>query len=87
MEDTTDGYVKQSKSQVVKAIHKKVVEVRESKEMEVEYMTLYQRDMENIELGREEGIPETRIVEKLQLRFHLDPVTAANYLKKCKQRE
>mgnify|MGYP000860649157 CR=1 FL=1 len=33
-------------------------EVKKSKEMEVEYMTLFQRDRENRELGREEGREE-----------------------------
>jgi hypothetical protein len=31
------------------------MEVKRSKEMEVEYMTLLQRDRENVELGRAEG--------------------------------
>lgn len=55
VENTTDAFATQASSLLVKEIHKKVTEVKQSKEMEVEYMTLLQRDRENIELGREEG--------------------------------
>ncbi len=44
-----------SSSTLIKDIHEKVVEVKQSKEMEVEYMTLFQRDRENREMGRDEG--------------------------------
>ena len=60
MENKTDDFSSQAKSPLIKEIHKKVIEVKESKEMEVEYMTLLQRDRENIELGREEGREEGR---------------------------
>ena len=64
MENTTDDFVSQARSPLIKEIHKKVTEVKESKEMEVEYMTLLQRDRENIELGREEGsISATKILK------------------------
>lgn len=43
---------------MIKDIQKKVEAVKDSKEMEVEYMTLFQRDRENRELGREEGREE-----------------------------
>lgn len=55
VENTTDAYAEQALSPLIREIHKRVIEVKESKEMEVEYMTLLQRDRENIELGREEG--------------------------------
>lgn len=60
VENTTDDFASQARSPLIKEIHKKVTEVKESKEMEVEYMTLLQRDRENIELGREEGREEGR---------------------------
>ena len=64
VENTTDDFAAQARSPLIKAIHKKVTEVKESKEMEVEYMTLLQRDRENIELGREEGsISATKIIK------------------------
>ncbi len=56
VENTTDAFAKQALSPLIQEIHRRVKEVKESKEMEVEYMTLLQRDRENIELGREEGI-------------------------------
>lgn len=59
----TDGIsipskISAAKNPLIKDIQKKVAEVKQSKEMEVEYMTLLQRDRENIELGREEGLAE-----------------------------
>ncbi len=59
----TDGIsipskISAAKNPLIKDIQKKVAEVNQSKEMEVEYMTLLQRDRENIELGREEGLAE-----------------------------
>ena len=53
-----DAFAKQALSPLIQEIHRRVKEVKESKEMEVEYMTLLQRDRENIELGREEGREE-----------------------------
>lgn len=60
VENTTDAFAKQALSPLIQEIHRRVKEVKESKEMEVEYMTLLQRDRENIELGREEGLEEGR---------------------------
>lgn len=51
IENTTDDFASQARSPLIKEIHKKVTEVKESREMEVEYMTLLQRDRENLELG------------------------------------
>lgn len=53
--NTTDTFAQQAKNPLIKAIQRKVAQVKQSKEMEVEYMTLLQRDRENIEIGREEG--------------------------------
>lgn len=64
VENTTDDFAAQARSPLIKEIHKKVTEVKESKEMEVEYMTLLQRDRENIELGHIEGtISATKILK------------------------
>lgn len=51
VENTTDDFASQARSPLIKEIHKKVTELKESKEMEVEYMTLLPRDRENFELG------------------------------------
>ncbi len=55
IENTTEAFASQAQNPLIKDIQKKGGEVKQSKEMEVEYMTLLQRDRENIELGREEG--------------------------------
>ena len=44
----------------MKKIHQKVVEVKNNPNMEVEFMTLLERDREKIEEGRAEGIEEGR---------------------------
>ena len=67
VENTTDDFASQARSPLIKEIHKKVTEVKESKEMEVEYMTLLQRDRENIELGREEGSNRMASLTKILL--------------------
>ena len=51
IENTTDTFAQQAKSSLVKKIHQRVIYVKQSKEMEAEYMTLLQRDRENIEQG------------------------------------
>lgn len=61
IENTTEAFVAQAKNPLIQDIQKKVTAVKESKEMEVEYMTLLQRDRENIELGREEGLEQGSI--------------------------
>lgn len=58
VENTTDTFAAQAVSPLIKEIHQRVTEIKQNKEMEVEYMTLLQRDRENIELGREEGREE-----------------------------
>lgn len=62
VENTTDDFVSQARSPLIKEIHKKVIEVKESKEMEVEYMTLLQRDRENIQQGQENMAALTKIL-------------------------
>ena len=58
IEHTTKDFASQANNPLVKDLQKKVDEVKQSKEMEVEYMTLLQRDRENIELGREQGLEQ-----------------------------
>ncbi len=54
LEHTTDKFVKNAKSDLIRDIHEEVKRVKENKELEMEYMTLYMRDMENREEAREE---------------------------------
>jgi len=73
VETTTAEFAESASNNLIKDIQKKVEEVKENKEMEVEYMTLFQRDRENreiglkegIELGREEGYENSAKILKL----------------------
>lgn len=56
IEDTTDLAAEKSSGSLVKHIHKKVKEVKNNEKVEVEYMTLLERDREKIEEGIEQGI-------------------------------
>lgn len=78
VENTTDDFAAQAKSPLIKEIHKRVVAVKESREMEVEYMTLLQRDRENIELGREEGSNRmASLIKRLLLENRTDDLKRA----------
>ena len=75
IEDSTDDTVKHAKGKLVKIIHKRVQEVKNDISVEVEFMTLLERDREKIqegiekgrEKGREEGSTEKalRVAEKM----------------------
>ena len=49
-----------SKGDFVKRVHKRVTKVKNNSSMEVEFMTLLERDREKIEEGRKEGIELTK---------------------------
>lgn len=51
VENPTDSFASLTSSPLIKEIHKRVIEVKQNKETEVEYMTLFQRDRENMEQG------------------------------------
>ena len=61
VEDSTDDKVKQVKGNLVKTIHKRVQEVKNDVSMEVEYMTLLERDREKIEEGIEKERENSRL--------------------------
>ena len=69
IENSTDEYANHVNSELVKEINKKVKKLKTDKSMEVEYMTLYERDKEKFQEGRAEGIQEGIIegVEKNKL--------------------
>ena len=54
VENSTDETAKNSKGNLVKYIHKRVLNVKNDISMEGEFMTLLERDREKIEEGREE---------------------------------
>ena len=58
IEESTDEVASASKSELVKEINEKVKHLKEDKSMEVEYMTLLERDREKFEEGREEAKKE-----------------------------
>ena len=58
VEHSDDKTAEESTGTLVKNIHKKVVEVKNNPKMEVEFMTLLERDREKLEEGREEGREE-----------------------------
>lgn len=60
IENTTDAFAEAAKSPLIGEIHRKVIQVKQSRELEVEYLTLFQRDRENQEIGRAEGRAEGR---------------------------
>ena len=57
---STDEVADNAKSDLVKTINQKVNNVKYDKTMEVEYMTLLERDRLNFEEGREEGVVKGR---------------------------
>lgn len=64
VENTSDAFARESKSPLIKEIHRKVAEVKQSKEMEVEYMTLLQRDREKQEEGALQAAKIIRLYNK-----------------------
>jgi len=54
VESSNEDTAKNSKGDLVKHIHEKVEKVKNDESMEVELMTLLERDREKIEEGREE---------------------------------
>ena len=79
VEDSSDEIAENAKGTLVKHIHKRVLDVKKDKKVEVEFMTLLERDREKIEEGREEGINLTKKVFKL----HADKYTIEEIAKKC----
>ena len=58
VEHSDDKTAEEAKGTLVKNIHKRVIEVKNNPNVEVEFMTLLERDREKIEEGREEGREE-----------------------------
>lgn len=67
VENSNDKTAENSKGTLVKNIHKKVIKVKNDASVEVEFMTLLERDREKIEEGRKEGIEEGKIEERLEI--------------------
>ncbi|WP_160690344.1 Rpn family recombination-promoting nuclease/putative transposase [Clostridium sp. C2-6-12] len=61
VEDSTEDKARHIKGNLVKTIHKRVQEVKDDVSMEVEYMTLLERDREKIEEGIEKERENSRL--------------------------
>ena len=61
IEHSDDKTAEKAKGTLVKNIHRRVIEVKSNPNVEVEFMTLLERDREKLEEGREEGKKEERI--------------------------
>ncbi|MHC1750605.1 MAG: Rpn family recombination-promoting nuclease/putative transposase [Cellulosilyticaceae bacterium] len=71
LENSTDEFVSKAKSILVKQLHEKVNSVKEDKRVEVEYMTLLERDREKIQEGIEQGIEQGIEEGKIQVAKNL----------------
>ena len=60
VEHSDEKTAESAKGTLVKNIHKRVTKVKNDASVEVEFMTLLERDREKIEEGREEGLIEGR---------------------------
>lgn len=65
VEHSDEKTAENAKGALVKNVHKRVTKVKNDASVEVEFMTLLERDREKIEEGREEGIKLTKKVFKL----------------------
>ncbi len=77
IQNSTDEVANVSKSELVKEINQKVRYLKEDKSMEVEYMTLLERDREKFQEGREEGREEAKKEAAKALLDILDDKTIA----------
>ncbi|CUU48411.1 Rpn family recombination-promoting nuclease/putative transposase [Clostridium beijerinckii] len=74
VEDSTDATVKHVKGNLVKNIHKRVQEVKNDILMEVEFMTLLERDREKIEEGIEKGEKKKALEIALEMLKDNEPI-------------
>jgi len=78
IEESTDAVANAAKSQLVKEINQKVKYLKEDKSMEVEYMTLLERDREKFQEGIEQGIEKGKVEAARALLDILDDETIAS---------
>ncbi|AQS05527.1 putative transposase/invertase (TIGR01784 family) [Clostridium beijerinckii] len=71
VEDSTDYKVKHAKGNLVKNIHRRVKEVKSDISVEVEFMTLLERDREKIEEGIEKGREEGEKKKALEIALEM----------------
>ncbi|OOM68703.1 hypothetical protein CLOBL_53150 [Clostridium sp. BL-8] len=83
VEDSSDDTVKYAKGNIVKNIHRRVKEVKSDILMEVEFMTLLERDREKIEEGIEKGREEGILLTKKVLKLSNSGYTISQIAKEC----
>jgi predicted transposase YdaD len=84
VEDSTDDTVHGAKGNLVKRVHKRVQEVKNDISVEVEFMTLLERDREKIEEGREVGKEEGIILTKKVFKLSNLGYTISQIGKECR---
>ena len=77
VENSTDTYVAQTKSELVHQLHDRVNRIKQDKRLEVEYMTLYEIFKEEFEAGKIEGKREEKVEIAKNLLDVLDDETIA----------
>ena len=80
VENSTDDIAKFAKGNLVKNIHKRVQEIKNDISVEVEFMTLLERDREKIEEGREEG---KILLTKKVFKLSTEGYTISEIAKEC----
>ncbi|WP_394903563.1 Rpn family recombination-promoting nuclease/putative transposase [Clostridium butyricum] len=83
VEDSREEIVESTKGTLAKHIHKRVIEVKKDKNVEVEFMTLLERDREKIEEGRQEGRQEGIELTKKVFKLHASNYSIEEIAKKC----
>ena len=67
VEHSDDKIAEKAKGTLVKNIHRRVIEVKSNPNVELEFMTLLERDREKLEEGRAEGREEGKKEERINL--------------------
>ena len=78
IENSTDAVANAAKSPLVKVLNEKINNLKQDKSMEVEYMTLLERDREKFEEGIEQGIEKGKLEAAKALLDLLDDETIAS---------
>ena len=83
VENSTEDTANFAKGNLVKNIHKRVREIKNDISVEVEFMTLLERDREKIEEGREEGREEGILLTKKVFKLSTEGYTISEIAKEC----
>lgn len=83
VENSTDDVARNSKGKLVKNIHERVQKVKNDISVEVEFMTLLERDREKREEGREEGKEQGIILTKKVFKLSKNGYSVSEIAKEC----